>query len=323
MKQILLFGGSGFIGRHLVTSLAARGEYQITIADLNPPVNTMASNIQFQTCDIRKPIATQLSTKPDIIVNLAALCTEPGYAPDEYYATNTTGAGNVIDYCQAIDCKELWFTSSMSVYEYGESIKNEQVMPNPVTHYGKSKLAAEHLHLSWLEENSDHRLLIVRPAVIFGPGEHGNFTRLAKTLRSGYFAYPGRKDTIKANGHVEDLVDSILFMSERLERYQLFNFAYPHISTIETICRAICDIAGYRQPRLVIPPPFMYGVAKSFTLLNRFGIRTDIHPMRITKLISSTNIYPAALLEHGYEFKASLTTSLEKWFRSSPTGEFV
>ncbi len=47
-------------------------------------------------------------------------------------------------------------------------------------------------------EAGNHRqLTIVRPGVVFGKGENGNFTRLYWAIRGHKFAYPGRKDTIK------------------------------------------------------------------------------------------------------------------------------
>ena len=56
--------------------------------------------------------------------------------------------------------------------------------------------------------NSDHidPLSAAAPAaVIFGKGEKGNLTRIARTLKKGLFVYPGRKDTIKACVYVKDV----------------------------------------------------------------------------------------------------------------------
>ncbi len=82
-------------------------------------------------------------------------------------------------------------------------------MPEPVSDYGRSKLLAEGIHRQWLAGEAARRLVIARPAVIFGQGEGGNFTRLAKALRKGTFVYPGRKDTIKCCGYVGEIVRSM------------------------------------------------------------------------------------------------------------------
>ena len=61
---------------------------------------------------------------------------------------------------------------------------------------------------------NDRQLLIVRPGVVFGKGENGNFTRLYWAIRGHKFAYPGRKDTIKACIYVKELVRFLLWKTE-------------------------------------------------------------------------------------------------------------
>ena len=91
-------------------------------------------------------------------------------------------------------------------------------LPTPNTAYGISKLVAEKIHEKWQNGDTAHRqLTIVRPGVVFGKGENGNFTRLYWAIRGHKFAYPGRKDTIKACIYVKELVR---FMLYRLEHHQ-------------------------------------------------------------------------------------------------------
>lgn len=60
---------------------------------------------------------------------------------------------------------------------------------------GWSKWLAEGIHRAWRDEDPTRRLVIVRPGAIFGPGEGGNFTRMARLLERGLFVFPGRTDT--------------------------------------------------------------------------------------------------------------------------------
>lgn len=67
-------------------------------------------------------------------------------------------------------------------------------LPTPNTAYGISKLVAEKIHEKWQNGNATHRqLTIVRPGVVFGKGENGNFTRLYWAICGHKFAYPGKK----------------------------------------------------------------------------------------------------------------------------------
>src|SRR5690606_6148915 len=136
---------------------------------------------------------------PDpLIYNFAAVHTTPGHEDWEYYWTNVRGAIEVCRFAERVGASRLFFTSTMSVYGPQEEPVDEDTVPRPVNAYGKSKLLAERIHEDWQAARPDRRLVVVRPAVIFGEGEGGNFTRLAGLLRRGLFVYPGRRDTIKA-----------------------------------------------------------------------------------------------------------------------------
>lgn len=69
------------------------------------------------------------------------------------------------------------FTSSIAPYGAAEALKKETTLPTPNTPYGISKLVAEKIHETWKEKNQG-QLIIVRPGIVYGKGEHGNMTRL-------------------------------------------------------------------------------------------------------------------------------------------------
>src|SRR5690606_1211241 len=135
----------------------------------------------------------------------------PGHSEREYYDTNVSGALNVLDYCRRNGIANTVFTSSIAVYGPSEAERSEASDPRPESPYGASKLQAESIHKAWQLEDPVRRLVIVRPAVIFGAGEGGNFSRLARALRSRRFFYPGRRDTVKACAYVDELLASLEF----------------------------------------------------------------------------------------------------------------
>jgi nucleoside-diphosphate-sugar epimerase len=324
MKRVVVFGGSGFIGGHFVKALIhQQGVDTLIIADIKPPHMPLPPCCHFQFCDIRQPIAKDFFAGPDLVVNLAAIAREPGYPAQDYFETNATGAHNITTYCEQNGVKELWFTSSMSVYGPSETPCAEDAPLNANTPYGQSKKQAEEIHRDWLAGDQTRRLLIVRPAVIFGPGEQGNFTRLAHSLKRGYFVYPGRSDTIKACGSVHDLIDSLFFMAQQTDRYILYNFSYPTVYTIADICETFHKVANYRRPIGTIPLGLMLMVANVFQALHTAGLKNGIHPMRIHKLVRSTNIFPRELIHRGYSFPTNLEQALAQWYRDEPAGQFI
>ena len=179
----------------------------------------------FVYCDVRKPIENLpfTPTPDDIIFNFAAVHRTPGHPDHAYFETNIRGAENVCAFAEKWGIKNIVFTSSIAPYGAAEELKEETTLPTPNTPYGISKLVAEKIHLGWKASSSDHKLTIVRPGVVFGKGENGNFTRLYWAIRGHKFAYPGRKDTIKACIYVKELVRFIWWRANLNEECRMKN----------------------------------------------------------------------------------------------------
>ncbi|MBN9316189.1 MAG: NAD(P)-dependent oxidoreductase [Devosia sp.] len=314
--EVVIFGGSGFFGMHLCRYLSARPDVgRIVVADLVPP-REMRPKVEYVRCDVREPIAVEVFGPP-VIYNFAAVHTTPGHADWEYYWTNVRGAIEVCRFADRAGAERINFTSTMGVYGPQEERVDEDTVPRPSTAYGRSKLLAEQTHEDWQKARPGRRLVIIRPAVTFGEGERGNFTRLARLLRRGLFVYPARKDTIKACAPVEQLPACIDFMAQADEPVVRFIYAYPERTTTEAINCAFAQAAGFRPPAIVVPEGMIMATAVVFELINRLGIRTSINRARVRKLIQSTNVYPAELERRGWRFSLSLPEALANWKKAS------
>jgi len=321
--QAIVFGGAGFIGTHLLNQLAGAKRYQRVVSvDIGEP-RARIEGVEYLYHDVRNPIDLKLGGgSPADIFNLAAIHVTPGHPEGDYYYTNVLGAVNVCRFAKETGSQNIVFTSSISIYGPSEKALDEDASPAPVSAYGRSKLSAEAIHQMWQSEAASRRLTIVRPAVIYGLYEQGNFTRLSRLLARRAFVYPGRTDTIKSCGYVKDLIASMLFMASRNPGVSIYNFCYQDRATISEICTAFSEAAGYRIPRLTIPIWFMNLAVLPFELLQRVGIRTGINRERIKKLWFSTNILPKRLLASGFHFEYSLLSSLQDWKRGSSVKDF-
>jgi nucleoside-diphosphate-sugar epimerase len=316
-RHATVFGGSGFIGSHLVASLAGAGA-SVIVADLQPP-KELPAGVRFERVDVREPIAIEPPGAEPLVFNLAAVHRTPGHPDHEYFETNVAGARNVTDFCAANGVSSLFFTSSISVYGPTEEPRTEASPLTPVSAYGKSKLEAEGIHRRWVEEGAGRRLVVVRPAAVFGPGENGNFTRLARGLRRGFFLYPGRKDTLKACGYVDDLIGSLYFMWAAADPVVTYNYAYPEPPTLEAICAAFHEVGDLPVPRGTVPTGPMLALAR---LLSAAGLKT-FDPERVRKLVASTNIQAQELSERGFPYETDLHSAIARWREADPPGQFV
>ena len=314
MAGSLVFGGAGFIGTHLLRDLAARGIAPLASADIAGPREPVAG-VDYLYADVRQPLDFD-GAPYDTIYNLAGLVATPGHPDGEYYRTNVTGAVTVTDFADRHGIRTIVFTSTMSIYPTGVELKTEQSPLEPLNAYGASKALGESIHRRWQAGHADHRLVVARPAVIFGPGERGNFQRLYRLIRRGVFVYPGRKDTVKACGYVTDLVRSFEFVLGLPGNSDVYNFAYPDRCTIGDICRLVSAELDKPAPRALLPLPVMRAGALPFEALESVGLRSGISRTRIEKLVESTNIYPQFLLDQGFRFPTTLPEGIHQWAQS-------
>lgn len=328
----IITGGTGFIGTHLANLIAVSYPkakiYNLDIVEPGTPLPTVkdykpalkdgeSHKAQFVYCDVRKPIEVPFDvTEDDVIFNFAAVHRTPGHPDREYFETNIEGAENVIAFAEKHNIRKIVFTSSIAPYGAAEELKEETTLPTPNTPYGISKLVAEKIHIAWQNKDEKNRqLTIVRPGVVFGKGENGNFTRLYWSIKKHTFAYPGRKDTIKACIYVKELVRFMLYRLEKgFNDVEIFNCCFEPAYTIEEIVNTIKKVTGLTQFVPYIPNALIMPAA---SVAKCMGSPMGICPDRVKKLQISTNICGKKLAESGYKFKYTFEEAIADWFNDN------
>ena len=328
----IITGGTGFIGTHLTNLLnEVHPEAKVWNLDIvkpgtpNPVVKNYKPAVKdgeelgstYVECDVRKPIGELpfIPTPEDVIFNFAAVHRTPGHEDIEYFETNIRGAEHVCAFAEKYGIKKIVFTSSIAPYGAAEELKTEETLPTPNTAYGISKLVAEKIHIGWQKGGADRQLLIVRPGVVFGKGENGNFSRLYKSIKDHMFAYPGRKDTIKACVYVKELVRFILWnVEEQKDSFNIYNCTFEPAYTIEEIVKSMKRVTGLTQWVPYIPNAIIMPAAICAKMV---GSPMGICPARVKKLQVSTNICGKKLKESGYQFKWTFEEALKDWYRDN------
>ena len=152
MKNILVTGGAGYIGSHIVEQLVKKNFLKIFIVDdlstghkrlINKKAIFIKANIN-KTQLIKKII---LKNKIDTIIHLAAktIVTESEKKPKLYYKANVLGTSSLLDAAKNSSVKNFLFSSTAAVYGSKISYVNEKSKTLPDSVYGKTKLQAEDL----------------------------------------------------------------------------------------------------------------------------------------------------------------------------------
>jgi nucleoside-diphosphate-sugar epimerase len=332
LKHIVIFGGTGFIGTHMVQHLLKKSDLEeLVVVDMKPLRAYSAAmqaaidsgKVRFIQHDVRTPVPSGLLPKADLIFNFAAVHREPGHNLHEYYETNILGATNICTYADAAGCPHIVFTSSISTYGPSEESRDESSLPLPETPYGNSKLVAEKMHMTWQAAMPGRKLLVLRPGVVFGPGEGGNVTRLVRSIVKGYFVYTGNKETRKAGGYIKELCNVFLFGIDYQinggEAVTLLNFSMQPPPALHQYVDAIRKVCGIRRTPLSISHKLLLTLSYLVEgVAGLFGIKQPISPTRVRKLYRSTNIEARGLRELGYSYQYTLEGAFADWRQDKP-----
>ena len=328
-KAVIIIGGSGYIGRNLLSGLIERNRFdQYFIMDIRPLVGfeneEQLGLVKYINADVR----SELPDLPDNgfdgrkswIFNLAAIHREPGHNFRDYFDTNTPGAQNVNALATRLNIKNIFFTSSIAPYGRSQEQSTEASNLYPETGYGISKALAEKEHQNWLNKDVGRRLVIVRPSVIYGPHDPGNVYRMIKALKKGTFILPNGGKVIKAYGYVYGLVESMLFtMDERKEPLIVYNYAENPLVPLKEMTQIAKKKLGYSKPTLSVSTGLLAILARVIQLFSKItGKKSEIHPVRVKKAGFPTNIKPNYLIQNGFKFNYGFEKSIEHWRSKAP-----
>ncbi len=154
-EKLLLIGGAGYIGSHIVLSALERG-YETTIFDdlstgVKKNINNYAKFVQGSTLSISDLSKLFNKDKYDHIIHLASskASGESMLNPSKYATNNITGSLNLINFCAIHEVKSFIFSSSAAVYGIPESNPIDESHPlRPTNYYGYTKLMIEN-NLIW------------------------------------------------------------------------------------------------------------------------------------------------------------------------------
>jgi nucleoside-diphosphate-sugar epimerase len=191
--SLFLSGSSGFVGQNLFTFL--KDKFSINKFKRGSSIL------------IKDSIVIHLAGKAHDLKNTST--------PDEYYQVNTELTKKVFDAFLASEAKVFITLSSVkAVADEVEGALTEVHIPNPITHYGKSKLLAEEYILSQ-EIPEGKRFYILRPCMIHGPGNKGNLNLLYKLASKGIPWPLGAFDNKRSFFSIDNLMFIIKELIER------------------------------------------------------------------------------------------------------------
>jgi len=313
--NILVTGGSGFIGTNLVADLLKKG-HNVTIYD------KQQSETYPDLCiiaDIRdKEQLTHSMRDIDTVYHLAAEHRDDVQPTLLYYEVNEGGAENIVYALKKNNVSRLIFTSTVAVYGLNSGEPGEDSPVTPFNDYGRSKYAAETIFNKWADSDNAHCLITVRPTVIFGEKNRGNVYNLLHQLSSGRFIKVGKGINRKSMGYVLNLTSFLATLLKCEPGQFVYNYADKPDLCMNELIDIFHNTLG-KNHRINIKIPYAIGLMGGYgydILAKITGKTYPISSIRIKKFCANTVINTDNLKETGFVPPYTLSEGLSRMIKS-------
>ena len=257
--KVLVTGATGFIGRNLVSELLGQGDRVLCLyRDPMSRYDLYSGTGEWLQADLASPLSLRGHlSKIEVVYHVAGVTS--GHGAHEYDQGNVETTRNLLQQLvgEAKELKCLVYVSSLAAA--GPCAQSPGLSPEahaqPVSAYGRSKLAAEQVIL---KEFNTIPSIIVRPPIVYGPYDQA-LLPLFKAIRTGIRVIHGFRPFPVSLIHVEDLVSGLRFVSSSKEmvgrRYHISDGGvYPWQEIID--CAAV--MLNPRSRTIVLPLPLLW-----------------------------------------------------------------
>ncbi len=254
--MILVTGGSGFLGSHLIRGLVAAGHPVRAIARSEDAARRVPEGAEVVPGDLDDPESLKAAAAGcELVYHLAGIYRG---TPAEMHGSLVAGTARLL---RAVDpAARFVYVSSSSVYGWHQDWPaHESSPPKPESAYGKAKLAAERLVLA----RTSGSAVVVRPTITYGVGDtHGMLARAHALLKRGIRTFPGKGDNRIHLTHVDDLTAALLCAGESGDG--VFLVAGPSATPVRQIFGLLAEGAGLAAPSFKVPAGLVRSVASAF-----------------------------------------------------------
>jgi len=296
-KTVLVTGGAGYIGSHVVRQLGERGEKVVVLDNLTTGFEEMVTHGELVIGDTGDQALVDRLLKEygvDSVLHFAAHTVVPESVTDplKYYGNNTCNTRSLLQCCSAAGVKHFIFSSTAAVYGIPETTMVSEATPTaPINPYGQSKLMSE-MMLRDLGVATSLRHVILRYFNVAGSDPQArigqctpNATLLIKVAvevamgkRAGMSIFGTDYPTPDGTGvrdyiHVEDLADAHLCALDYLRdggESETLNCGYGHGYSVREVLESVERVHGQsiqvtEQPRRAGDPPMLVANANRAT----------------------------------------------------------
>lgn len=316
--RVVVTGAAGYIGSRLVARLARAGH---AVLALDREAAAPQGAQSFLRCDLTDPAAYRDALRgADLLCHLAAAKGDWGISDEEYARDNVTATRALMEAARCAGVRHWIFYSTVSVLGPSDVALDERAPRRPVNAYGATKAECEALLEAEAAERPGMRVLVIRPSVVFGPGNpwNTNIFRLIDAIHRRRFVMIGRGREVKTTSYIDNLLDAHDFLMQRelqspATGFEVFNYVDAPGETTAGLVARIHALLGRKPPRLRLPLALAAPLALAGDAAARLaGVDLPITSARVRKFCTATNFDASRVRDEGYAQRVSNDEALRR-----------
>lgn len=316
MRRVFVTGGSGFVGRALLTELKHRGVPAVALARSDAAAATCAglgAEVVRGDLDARDALVAGIRGC-DVVVHAAAHVQEWG-AIEEFRRINVEGTARVLAAASAAGARRVVHVSTEAVLCGGQPLHMvDETCPyvqRPWSMYAATKAEAERLALAVV---GPLEVVVVRPRLVWGRGDTSLMPQIAEAVRTGRFRWIGDGSQPTSTCHVRNVVEGALLAGERGKAREIYFLTDGPPVALKWFLRELLATQGLDPGDRRVPLAVAKVAAAASEALWRLLGRTDPPPISrgaLAALGTEVTVDDAkARRELGYVGKVSLAEGL-------------
>ena len=325
-STVLITGATGFLGRHVVRALLARGE---AVRALSHGITPEPQDPLFQRAEIVRGVDVRDAAAIDravagceCVIHLVSNFRRAGSDRADAHAINVGGTENVLRACLRHGVRHLLHCSTIGVHGDVREIPATETTPfNPGDTYQRTKVIAEE-RVEEVRRREGLPVTILRPISLFGP-EDRRMLKLFRMVRSGWFLRVGSGEVFFQPAYVDDVVRGFLTCLRNPRAVgDTFILGSETSVTLNELVSTIADLIGVRVRTITVPMGPMVALARAVELACApFGVEPPLHRRRLS-FYRNNRVFSLAKARDvlGFTAEVPLREALARtlaWYRSA------
>jgi nucleoside-diphosphate-sugar epimerase len=324
--KILVTGGTGFVGSHLVRRLLSKG-HQVVSLDKNPGLSDddlRARGAQLVGGSVTEPEDIRRAMEGcELVYHLASPFGDILQPDRAYWDIEVNGTRNILQAAQGMGVHRVIHCSTQGVHGIINDPPGDEDSPiAPRDYYCYSKAEGERVCQEYIDRGMD--VVIVRPTSVYGPGDTRGWLKLYRMVSSGWFLMVGDGKTLNHPVYVDNLVDMFeLAAANPTARGRAYLAGDEDSVTLTDLVRCVGDALG--APVRILRFPWYraawVGASAIEVVLKRIGVKPPVFRRRLSWFKTNRSFrIDRARKELGYQPRIQLKEGLSRtaaWYRKA------